>query len=217
MPRYDFEYPVLNIPPGPIEYETEEPAVSTPPAEVEATEALDTRDLPVVPEAPVVEVPSGPTLTIPGTDIEVNLPDPSVVATAGAVAVVTTATTVVANIVFNQLKDAATPAIRSLIKKKFKVKLKNVKPVLHFVQADNGMVDVFEYSAKGTKLVAQTDKVEQYLRDQVEIDPLYEIDNKIIVDDVVKDKFTKEGAKRFKNLFAPAKAIAKKLSAKFSI
>ena len=41
--------------------------------------------------------------------------------------------------------------------------------------------------------------------------------NKIIIDDVIKDKFTKEGAKRFKSLFAPAKTIAKKLSAKFSI
>ena len=43
------------------------------------------------------------------------------------------------------------------------------------------------------------------------------MDNKIIIDDVIKEKFTKEGAKRFKSLFAPAKSIAKKLSAKFSI
>lgn len=219
VPEYEFEYPVLNIPPGPIIFETEEEPVVNPPQDTEEIEPIDTRDIPVVPSVPepVVEVPTTPSFTIPGTQIDVNLPDPSVVATAGAVAIVTTATTVVANIVFNQIKDAATPAIQRLIKKKFKVKLKNVKPVLHFVQADNGMVDVFEYSAKGTKLVTQTDKVEQYIRDQVDENPLYEYDNKIIVDDVVKDKFTKEGAKRFKNLFAPAKAIAKKLSAKFSI
>ena len=220
VPQYEYEYPVLNIPPGPIEFETDEPTVGAPSPESEVVEELDTRDLPTptpTPAVPVEEVPTGPTVTIPGTDIDVNLPDPSVVATAGAVAIVTTATTIVANIAFNQIKDAATPVIKNLIKKKFKVKLKNVKPVLHFVQSDNGMVDVFEYSAKGTKLVAQTDKVEQYLRDQVEINPLYELDNKVIVDEAVKNKFTKEGAKRFKNLFAPAKAIAKKLSAKFSI
>lgn len=223
VPQYEYEYPVLNIPPGPIEFETDEPVVGAPAAEPEVVEEIDTRDLPTpapevpVAEVPVEEVPTGPTVTIPGTDIDVNLPDPSVVATAGAVAIVTTATTIVANLAFNQIKDAATPVIKNLIKKKFKVKLKNIKPVLHFVQSDNGMVDVFEYSAKGTKLVAQTDKVEQYLRDQVEINPLYELDNKVIVDESIKNKFTKEGAKRFKNLFAPAKAIAKKLSAKFSI
>ena len=59
--------------------------------------------------------------------------------------------------------------------------------------------------------------VERYIRDKVEDNALYEIDNKVIIDDVIKDRFTKEGAKRFKSLFAPAKTIAKKLSAKFSI
>ena len=217
VPQYEFEYPILEIPPAPIIFETEEPVIQPEQEEAE-TEEIDTRELPTpTPAVPAVEVPTVPTVTIPGTDIDVNLPDPSVVATAAAVAIVTTATTIVANLAFNQIKDAATPVVKNLIKKKFKVKLKIVKPVLHFVQSDNGMVDVFEYSDKGTKLVAQTDKVEQYLRDQVEINPLYELDNKVIVDEAVKNKFTKEGAKRFKNLFAPAKAIAKKLSAKFSI
>ena len=70
---------------------------------------------------------------------------------------------------------------------------------------------------KGTRLVDSVDNVEMYLRDQVDINALYEYDNKLLVDATLKDKFTKEGAKRFKNLFTPARSIAKKLSAKFSI
>ena len=38
----------------------------------------------------------------------------------------------------------------------------------------------------------------------------------VIIDDVILDKFTKEGQKRFKSLFAPAKKIAKKLAARLS-
>jgi hypothetical protein len=170
------------------------------------------------PTTPVIEVPAQPTtptFTINGVDI--NLPDPSVVATAGSIAVVTTASTMVATTVFNTLKNAAEPIIKEATKKKFKVKVKQVKPVLHYVLADEGHVDIFEYSATGTRLVERIDNVEQYIRDQVEINSLYELDNKIIIDDVIAEKFTKEGQKRFKPLFAPAKKIAKKLSAKFSI
>ena len=170
------------------------------------------------PPTPQIEVPpetKPPTFTINGVDI--NLPDPSLVATAGAVAVVTTASTMVATTALNALKNAAEPLIKEATKKKFKVKIKQVKPVLHYVLADEGHIDVFEYSATGTRLVERVDNVEQYIRDQVEINSLYELDNKIIIDDVIADKFTKEGQKRFKPLFAPAKKIAKKLSAKFSI
>jgi hypothetical protein len=159
--------------------------------------------------------PTTPTFTINGIDI--NLPDPSLVATAGAVAVVTTAATIASTTVLNALKNAAEPLIKEATKNKFKIKIKQVKPVLHYVLAEGGHVDVFEYSAEGTRLVEQVTNVEQYIRDQVEINALYEIDNKIIIDDVIKDKFTKEGKERFKSLFAPAKKIAKKLSAKFSI
>ena len=35
-------------------------------------------------------------------------------------------------------------------------------------------------------------------------------------DDVIKDKFTKEGQERFKSLYAPPRKIAKKLSARLS-
>ncbi len=166
---------------------------------------------------PIAEVPadlSKPTFTVNGIDI--NLPDPSLVATAGAVAVVTTAATIASTTVLNALKNAAEPMIKEATKNKFKIKIKQVKPVLHYVLAEGGHVDVFEYSAEGTRLIEQVSNVEQYIRDQVEINALYEIDNKIIIDDVIKDKFTKEGKERFKPLFAPAKKIAKKLSARLS-
>ena len=81
---------------------------------------------------------------------------------------------------------------------------------------DTGHVDIFEYSADGTKLVDSTDNVENYIRAQIETNAFYETENKIIIDDIVSDKFTKEGQKRFKSLFAPAKKIAKKLSARLS-
>jgi len=170
-------------------------------------------------QTPIAEIPAEnkpqPTFTVGGIDI--NLPDPSLVATAGAVAVVTTAATIASTTVLNALKNAAEPLIKEATKNKFKIKIKQVKPVLHYVLAEKGHIDVFEYSADGTRLVDQVDNVEQYIRDQVEINALYEIDNKIIIDDVIADKFTKEGQQRFKSLFAPAKKIAKKLSAKFSI
>lgn len=155
---------------------------------------------------PVAEIPADkptPSFTIGGIDI--NLPDPSLVATAGAVAVVTTAATIASTTALNALKNAAEPLIKEATKNKFKIKIKQVKPVLHYVLAEGGHIDVFEYSAEGTRLVEQVDNVEQYIRDQVEINALYEIDNKIIIDDVIAEKFTKEGQKRFKPLFAPAK------------
>lgn len=170
-----------------------------------------------LPQTPIAEIPADkpqPAFTIYGVDI--NLPDPSVVATAGAVAVVTTATTMVSGIALNMVKNAAEPLIREAVKNKFKIKLKQVKPVLHYVMTDAGTVDIFEYSADGTKLIDSTDNVENYIRAQVETNAFYETENKIIIDDVVSDKFTKEGQKRFKPLFAPAKKIAKKLSARLS-
>jgi len=179
------------------------PAIQTPPTE------------PITPQIEVPPQPKTPTFTVNGIDI--NLPDPSLVATAGAVAVVTTASTMVATTTLNAVKNAAEPLIKEATKKKFKIKIKQVKPVLHYVLADEGHIDIFEYSGTGTRLVERVDNVEQYIRDQVEINSLYELDNKIIIDDVIADKFTKEGQKRFKPLFAPAKKIAKKLSAKFSI
>jgi len=166
------------------------------------------------PTTPVVEVPDNPQINVAG--LTIDLPDPSLVATAGAVAVVTTAATMVSSIGLNMVKNAAEPVIREAVKNKFKIKLKQIKPVLHYVMTDTGHVDIFQYSADGTKLIDTTDSVENYLRAQVETNAFYETENVIIIDDVVGDKFTKEGQKRFKSLFAPAKKIAKKLSARLS-
>ena len=228
MPDPSFKYPVVDVPTqqefdAAINAERqkqkeqeEKPKErglpdSTPPPQLPPA----TQTSPIQTPTPVIEVPDKPSLQVAGLNID--LPDPSLVATAGSVAVVTTAATMAATTVFNALKNAAEPLIKEATKKKFKVKIKQVKPVLHYVLAEGGHVDIFEYSATGTRLVEQIDNVEQYIRDQVEINSLYEIDNKIIIDDVIADKFTKEGQKRFKPLFAPAKKIAKKLSAKFSI
>jgi hypothetical protein len=225
-PDPSINYPVINVP-----TQEEFDAAVKAEREKQAQEQLDkSRGLPdttlppQLPAAvqtpptqaptPVIEVPEKPRLQVAGLNID--LPDPSLVATAGAVAVVTTAATIASTTVLNALKNAAEPFIKEATKNKFKIKIKQVKPVLHYVLAESGHIDVFEYSSEGTRLVEQVDNIEQYIRDQVDINALYEIDNKIIIDDVIADKFTKEGQKRFKPLFAPAKKVAKKLSARLS-
>ena len=88
------------VPPPAVPQITQIPPIQTPVAEIPA------------------DKPNTPTLTVFGTDI--NLPDPSVVATAGAVAVVTTAATVASTAVFNVIKNAAEPMIREAAKNKFR-------------------------------------------------------------------------------------------------
>lgn len=227
IPSPAINYPVINVP----TQEEFDAAVRAEQKKQQDEEAAKNRQLPdTTPppqlpqvaqtppiQTPIAEIPADkpqPTFTAYGVDI--NLPDPSLVATAGAVAVVTTASTMVATTALNAFKNAAEPLIKEATKNKFKLKIKQVKPVLHYVLTDSGKIDIFEYSAEGTKLIDQTDNVEQYIRDQVEINTLYEIDNKIIIDDVIAERFTKEGQKRFKPLFAPAKRVAKKLSARLS-
>jgi hypothetical protein len=228
-PNTTIKYPVINVPTqaefdAAVKAEREKQQQEEKPKERGLPDTTPPPQLPQVAETPpaqtpIAEIPADkpttPTFSVYG--VNVNLPDPSLVATAGAVAVVTTAATIASTTVLNALKNAAEPMIKEATKNKFKIKIKQVKPVLHYVLAEGGHVDVFEYSAEGTRLVEQVSNVEQYIRDQVEINALYEIDNKIIIDDIIKDKFTKEGKERFKPLFAPAKKIAKKLSAKFSI
>ena len=227
MPSTGIKYPVINVPTQ-QEFDAAVNAERQKQAQEQQDKARglpDTIPPPQLPrvaqtppiQTPIAEIPADkpqPTISIYGVDI--NLPDPSIVATAGAVAVVTTAVTVASTAAFNALKNAAEPFLKEATKNKFKIKIKHVKPVLHYVLADNGHIDVFEYSDTGTKMIAQTDDVEKYIRDQIEINTLYEIENKIIIDDVIKDKFTKEGQARFKSLYTPAKKIAKKLSAKLS-
>ena len=229
MPNTSIKYPVINVPTqeefdaavrADKEKQAQEDAAknrglpdSTPPPQLPQVTQTPPTQTPIA-EIPADKPTTTPTFSVYGVNI--NLPDPSLVATAGAVAVVTTAATMASTTVLNVVKNAAEPLIREATKNKFKIKIKQVKPVLHYVMSDGGHVDIFEYSADGTRLVAQTDNVEQYIRDQVETNAYYEMDNKIIIDDVMKDKFTKEGQERFKGLYAPPKKIAKKLSARLS-
>jgi hypothetical protein len=231
VPNTAIKYPVINVPTqaefdAAVNAERQKQSQEEKPKERGLPDTTPPPQLPQVAQTPftqtpaptpIAEVPADkpqPTFSVYGVNI--NLPDPSLVATAGAVAVVTTASTMVATTALNALKNAAEPLIKEATKNKFKIKIKQVKPVLHYVMAEEGHVDIFEYSAEGTRLVEQVSNVEQYIRDQVEINALYEIDNKIIIDDVIKNKFTKEGKERFKSLFAPAKKVAKKLAARLS-
>ena len=209
VPNPVIEYPVIDVP-------SEQDFQNQMDKEEETSEGEEpTRDLPT-PEATIDVPPPAPVITIGG--IEAPLPDVAPLITAGATAVVTTTVTLGATIMMGKLKDTVIePMMKRASSRKKKIKIKQVKPVLHFVMDEGNQVDIYEYTQKGTKLVGSTDDVERYLRDQVELDSLYEMDNKIIIDDVIKEKFTKEGAKRFKSLFAPAKSIAKKLGARFSI
>jgi len=173
------------------------------------------RALPTPQVTPDVPEPPAATVTLPVVG-SVDLPPVAPLITAGATAVVTTTVVLASNIVLGQVKQALDGPLKKLLEpKKKKVKLKQKNPVLHYVR-DGDMVTIFEYSAKGTKLVTTVDQPEQYIRDQVEMSSLYEYDNKVIINDDIQDMFTKEGQKRFKKHFTPAKTIVKKLSAKLA-
>ena len=210
VPVIDVPTPIIDYPTIDVPTEQEYKQQMTPQRTQNEEGTEDNRDLP--------STPKQPTITIGG--VEAPLPEPAPLITAGATALVTTAVTLTATILVGKFKEAVLePAMKRMEakgKKKKKIKIKQVKPVLHYVMNDDNTVDILEYSQKGTRVVGQTDDVERYIRDQVENDSLYELDNKIIIDDVIKEKFTKEGAKRFKSLFAPAKSIAKKLGSKFA-
>lgn len=214
--------PVINVPDPTIDYpiidaptkEEFEEAVRNENENKTETPGTGNIDTPPIPTTP--EVPAQPTVDVAG--FEIPIPEPGPLVAAGSLAVVTTAVTLASTIAFAQLKSAAEPLLKTLLQKKKKVKIKAVKPVLHFVSNEDGSTQLIEYGAKGMKVIeGSIDKLEQYLRDQIDIDSFWEYDNKIIIDDVLKDKMTKEGAKRFKRYMVPPKVIAKKLAAKFSI
>ena len=171
----------------------------------------DTRDLPNDP-------PTVPQQTVDVGGVEVPIPDPAPLVAAGSLAVVTTLVTLGSTIALNQLKGIIGRHLSKLFKKKKKkIKIKQVKPVLHYIPNEDGTVECIQYSAKGMKVLeGGIDKFEQYLRDQVELDGLWEYDNKIIIDEELSKLLTKEGQKRFKKYFAAPKVIAKKLGSKFA-
>ena len=199
------DYPVID---APTEDEWRQ-AVEAEAARQREQEAVtpDTRNLPATPPTPTINVGG----------MDVPLPEVAPLITAGATAVVTTTVALGASIIIGQLKTAADPLIQQLTKKKKKVKVKQVKPVLHFIPNSDGTTDVIEYSGKGMKVLeSHVEKLEQYLRDQVDVDAFWEYDNKIIIDEELSKNLTKDGVKRFKKYFQPPKVIAKKLGAKFS-
>ena len=163
-----------------------------------------------------VPIPTAPSINIGGQDIP--LPEVAPMVTAGASAVVATTVTLGATIAFQQGKKALDPLLkRALAPKKKKIKIKQVKPVLHFIPNEDGTTEIIQYSAKGMKVLeGGIEKLEQYLRDEVDLDSLYEYDNKLIIDEELKSQFTKDGVKRFKRHFASPKSIAKKLGSKFA-
>ena len=212
------EVPVLDVPNPVIEYPTLDVPTRenfegqmSPQEESQEEEPTDSRVMPP---------PKPPGVVVDVAGVPVTLPPVDVIATTGATAVVATSASLAAAVMVKQLTKAADPIIKNMIEKakpkKFKVKAKIVKPVLHFVLTDTGTIDIFQYSKEGTKIVDSTDSVEMYLRDQFDKNSLYDIQNKVIIDDVIKDKFTKEGKERFKKLFVPPAKIAKNLAAKFS-
>ena len=206
VPEVEIDYPTIDVP-------TQEEWEGVIGGQQNGVEQPTTpgRDLPPTPATPQV-----PTINIGGTDVP--MPDVAPLITAGASAVVATTVTLGATIAFQQLKTAADPLIKRMTApKKKKIKIKQVKPVLHFIPNDDGTTEVIQYSARGMKVLeGGIEKLEQYLRDQVEIDALWEYDNKIIIDKELSKQLTKEGQNRFKKYFVSPKAIAKKLGAKFS-
>ena len=225
VPRID--YPRIELPPQvPL-------APTTPKAESQTSEETEqpARQLPDTPKIPKVIVPVSALQTPPSVETqseppkdtftmeiagrEVNIPTPQAVVQASATAVVGTSATLVTALIFNQARTAAAPVIQKLARDRFKIKLRSTKPVLHFVE-EGGEVSVIEYSDKGVKVLStRVQNPEQYLRDLIDADHLFETDHKIIIDESVKERFTKEGAKRF-NYFISAKKLAKKMSAKFT-
>jgi len=180
---------------------------------------------PVVPPTPVVPPPPPPTPVIPqkpATTMEVqvggyefDVPTPRSIVSTGATAVIGTSATLATAFLFNQGRRALAPVMQEVTQKKFNIKLKQTKPVLHFVREDD-KVNIIQYDANGVKVIRNDiQDPEKFLRDQVEIDPLFESSNKIVIDDPIRDLFTREGAERFK-YFISSKKMAKKLASRFA-
>jgi hypothetical protein len=212
------------------------PNVEAPPAQrsVQERKAEKKKDPERRPEPPKTVVPPPPAVVTPPIPLqppppqaekaittvniaghEIRVPETKEVVQAGTTAVLGTTATLITATVFNQVRRALGEAVTKVKRDKFKIKLRRVKPVLHFVDNGQGSVEVIEYSGEGMRVIA-SDVVnpEQFLRDTVEADELFESDHRIVIDDPLKNKFSREGAKRF-NYFAPPKKMARRLAARF--
>ena len=209
VPGVVIDYPTIDVP-------TEEQFQGDMSPQNPPEESPTTPDRPGLGNTPPIpEVPQ-PSIEVGGVDIP--LPDPGPLVAAGSLAVVTTVVTLGATIGVNQAKQALEPVLKKALQpKKKKIKVKQVKPVLHFIPNEDGTTEIIQYSQRGMKVLeGGIEKLEQYLRDQVEIDALWEYDNKIIIDEELGKQLTKEGRRRFGKYFASPRSIAKKLGAKFS-
>ena len=210
--------PVVDVPDTTIEYptidlQTEQEfrgQMSVPQQAPQPQPPADTRDL------PNSEIPPQQVIEIGG--VEFPIPDPGPIIGSSATAVATTIAALGTTVLFAQLKTRMDPMLKRMAAaKNKKVKIKKTMTVLHFIPQEDESVQILQYDNDGVKVVENNiDNLEQYLRDQVDINSFYEYENKIIIDDVIKKKFTKEGTKRFSKHFASPKSVTKKLGAKFS-
>ena len=215
VPEVIIDYPTIDVPTR----EEFESGVA-PPKEENPTPPEPARPGLTTPPIAETVIETQPSINVGGVDVP--LPEPGPLVAAGSLAVVTTAVTLTSTIAFTQLKTAAEPMIKNALQnmmggKNKKIKIKQVKPVLHYIMNEDGTAQVIQYGAKGMKILEDNiENLEQHLRDQVDINSLYEFDNKLLIDEDLTKSFTKEGQKRFKRHVVKPKAIAKKLAAKFS-
>lgn len=203
------EVPVIDVPTPVIEYPTLDA-----PTRQQFEGAVTPPKPPVTTDKPERSRLLPETVPILGRDIPV--PDAATLITTGSTAAIAVATTMLSTILLRSILQRLDPLIKELTNKKKKKNKKKGKPVLHFMKSEEG-VTIFEYSNEGTKVIGTFDNAEHYLRDQLDDNPMYDIDNKIILDEALKDCMTKDGQKRFSKLFCPSKSLVKKLSARFSI
>jgi hypothetical protein len=188
------------------------PIVAAPPLPSPSTVAVPPPSPPALPQR---EVPSA-TMEVEVAGYTLDVPTPRTVVSAGATAMVGTTATLVTALAVQQAKQAVAPMLQQAAKNKFKIKLKQVKPLLHFIK-EGDVVQVMEYTGTGVRVLkTDVDNPEQFLRDQVETNPLFEVENRIVIDEPIKEMFTKEGEQRFKYFISPKK-LAKKMTSRFAI
>ena len=217
--------PIIQNTPPPVVQELEIPIIDVPVPIIE----YPTLDVPtrqqyegtVTPPIPPVDTstPERSRLlpeTVPILGRDIPVPDAATLITTGSTAAIAVATTMISTLLLRGLLQRLDPIIKKLASKKKKKNKKKGKTVLHFMKGEEGVV-IFEYSNSGTKFIDTIDNAEHYIRDRLDENTLYDVDNSIIIDDSLKKEMTKDGQKRFSKMFSPAKAIAKKLTSKFSI
>ena len=205
------QVPVIEVPTPIIEYPTLDA-----PTRQQFEEAVSPPQPPPTTDTPERSRLLPETVPILGRDIPV--PDAATLITTGSTAAVAVATTMASTLLIRSAVQRLSPVVKKLTqnKKDKKKKRKIGKVILQFIKNED-KVSILQYSKDGTKVVGETDNVENYLRQQMDDNELYDIDNKIIIDSELKESMTKDGQKKFDKLFCPSKSLIKKLTSKFSI